>query len=122
MPVRRKRNHTLRFKPDLWGRVPAEDGVLFDGTISLTDTGEGTLIGTPVGGLAPQVGVTYDITINGTTKQGTAQGAGDNAVIQIAGGEGDIIMYGSNAGTVMFMCSSGYGSAGDNTLTVEESE
>lgn len=121
MPVRRKRNSTLRFKPDLWGRVPAEDGVLFDGTISLTDTGGGTLLGTPVGALAPQVGVTYDITINGTTKQGTAQGAGDDAVIQV-GTAGDVIMYGSNSGTVMFMCTSNYGEAGDNTLTVAESE
>ena len=96
--------------------------MLFDGKVLLNDTGEGTLLGMPVGGLAPTAGETYDITINGTTKQGTAQGSGGDAVIQIVGGEGDVIMYGSNAGTVMFMCTTNYGEAGENSLKVVKSE
>lgn len=95
--------------------------MLFDGKVLLNDTGEGTLLGMPVGGLAPTAGETYDITINGTTKQGTAQGSGDDAVIQV-GTAGDVIMYGSNSGTVMFMCTSNYGESGENTLKVVKSE
>lgn len=47
---------------------------------------------------------------------------GDDAVIQLMYGEGDMIMYGSNSGTVMFMCTNNYGDEGENTLKVEKSE
>lgn len=96
--------------------------MLFDGAVTLTSRGDGTLMGAPDGALAPESGVDYDITINGTTKSGTATAAGDDAVIQLMYGEGDMIMYGSNSGTVMFMCTTNYGEAGENTLRVAKAE
>ena len=42
MPVRRRRRHehTLRFKPDLWGRETESGTVLFDGVVNLDENGE----------------------------------------------------------------------------------
>lgn len=96
--------------------------MLYDGAVTLTSRGDGTLMGAPDGALAPEAGVDYDITINGTTKSGTATAAGDDAVIQLMYGEGDMIMYGSNSGSVMFMCTDNYGEAGENTLRVAKAE
>ena len=39
--VRRKKHTTPRFKPDMWGRVPADQGtVLYDGSVTMTLEGE----------------------------------------------------------------------------------
>ena len=60
---RGKRNCILRFKPDLWGRVPESEGtVLFDGTVTLEGT-EGMVTLSE----AMVVGKTLTITLEGQT-------------------------------------------------------
>lgn len=123
MPVRRRRRHehTLRFKPDLWGRETESGTVLFDGVVELEEAGEGMLAGFPEGALIPTAGDEYDVTINGTTVSSTAQASDDGGIIKYIDGD-TVIRYGYRRGEVTFMCSSNYGTVGSNTLRIALTE
>lgn len=71
MPVRRRRRHehTLRFKPDLWGRETESGTVLFDGVVNLDAEGSGE-IEPPI---MFEVGTTVAVTLNGTEYSGVVE-------------------------------------------------
>ena len=93
---RGKRNCTLRFKPDLWGRVPESEGtVLFDGTVTLMDNdGEGLYA--PVSISEPLVlGNTVTMTFGDESFTGTVTEPSPNVLAVLFDEEGTI-----NIGTI----------------------
>lgn len=61
--VRRKRNVTPRFKPDMWGRDPGSEGeVLFEGTLELEEAEGSVALDSPM-----VAGKMLAITLDGQT-------------------------------------------------------
>lgn len=123
MPVRRRRRHehTLRFKPDLWGRETESGTVLFDGVVNLTE-GEETLAGTVSTDSAMEVGYFYSITLNGHSLRGLA-GYNNGVEVSIFNedtGSELMLLYNTESGTVTVMCTADIGTAGENTLIIEK--
>lgn len=108
-----------------WGKTQEEsDTVLFDGVVTLNEAGEGlgVFMGVAEGGRVPEVGVDYTIIINGNSEGAIAKEMDGAPVIQIISDNNEQILYGSNEGTAMFLCTSQYGHAGANTLMVVVTE
>ena len=76
MPVRRRRRHehTLRFKPDLWGRETESGTVLFDGVVNLDENGKGQIE------LARPLQVLHNVTITFDGLTMTGEVREDNGV------------------------------------------
>lgn len=124
MPVRRRRRHehTLRFKPDLWGRETESGTVLFDGVVTLEEHPGGSGFGGEVELTAmPVLGNAYTITINGRSFSGVAEDDDGGIIIYAADGESgaSLDVY---EGAATLGCSSDVGQAGENTLKIVQTD